>query len=57
MMHCVGRFDNSADNPNNPAPSRPVTFGEQNTSTFMTATNTAMIPPTGAKQGTSTTAF
>lgn len=29
IMRCVGRFDNSADNPNNPDPSRTVTFGEQ----------------------------
>jgi AMP-activated protein kinase-like protein len=29
VMHCLARFDNSADNPNNPDPSRVVTFGEQ----------------------------
>jgi peroxiredoxin len=29
IMRCTGVFDNSTDNPNNPDPSRPVTFGEQ----------------------------
>ncbi|SIO33705.1 Peroxiredoxin [Singulisphaera sp. GP187] len=29
IMRCLARFDNSADNPNNPDPSRVVTFGEQ----------------------------
>jgi peroxiredoxin/mono/diheme cytochrome c family protein len=29
IVRCVGRFDNSADNPNNPDPKRQVTFGEQ----------------------------
>jgi len=29
IMRCVGHFDNSADNPNNPDPTRLVTFGEQ----------------------------
>ena len=28
-MRCVGHFDNSADNPNNPDPNRVVAFGEQ----------------------------
>ncbi len=28
-MRCFARFDNSADNPNNPDPARAVTFGEQ----------------------------
>jgi len=29
VVRCLGRFDNSAANPNNPDPSRVVTFGEQ----------------------------
>jgi peroxiredoxin len=29
VMRCLARFDNSAGNPNNPDPSRVVTFGEQ----------------------------
>ncbi|AGA27978.1 redoxin domain-containing protein [Singulisphaera acidiphila] len=29
VMRCLARFDNSVDNPNNPDPSRLVTFGEQ----------------------------
>jgi hypothetical protein len=29
VVRCLARFDNSADNPNNPDPSRVVTFGEQ----------------------------
>jgi peroxiredoxin len=29
ILHCEGHFDNSADNPNNPNPAKPVTFGEQ----------------------------
>jgi peroxiredoxin len=29
IMRCVGHFDNSAENPNNPDPTRIVTFGEQ----------------------------
>jgi peroxiredoxin len=29
ILHTEARFDNSADNPNNPDPSRAVTFGEQ----------------------------
>jgi len=29
VMRCLARFDNSADNPNNPDPSRFVAFGEQ----------------------------
>ena len=29
VMRCLARFDNSAGNPNNPDPSRDVTFGEQ----------------------------
>ena len=29
IIHCFGRFDNSADNPNNPDSTRVVTFGEQ----------------------------
>jgi len=29
IMRCVGHFDNSAGNPNNPDPTRTVTFGEQ----------------------------
>ena len=29
IMRCVGHFDNSAGNPNNPDPTRIVTFGEQ----------------------------
>jgi peroxiredoxin len=29
IVRCLGRFDNSADNPNNPDPTRRVTFGEQ----------------------------
>ncbi len=29
IMRCVGKFDNSADNPNNADPTRTVTFGEQ----------------------------
>jgi len=29
IMCCVGHFDNSADNPNNPDPTRIVAFGEQ----------------------------
>jgi hypothetical protein len=28
-MRCIGRFDNSANNANNPDPTRSVTFGEQ----------------------------
>lgn len=28
-MHCVGHFDNSADNPNNPDPGETVRWGEQ----------------------------
>ena len=28
-VKCVGTFDNSADNPNNPDPTRAVSFGEQ----------------------------
>jgi hypothetical protein len=29
IMRCIGRFDNSADNANNPDPGRVVGFGEQ----------------------------
>jgi len=29
VIHCVGHFDNSSNNPNNPNPKRNVTFGEQ----------------------------
>jgi peroxiredoxin len=29
IVRCIGHFDNSADNPNNPDPTRIVTFGEQ----------------------------
>ncbi len=29
IIHCIGHFDNSAANPNNPNPKKPVTFGEQ----------------------------
>jgi len=29
IMRCTGHFDNSADNPNNPDPTRAATFGEQ----------------------------
>lgn len=29
IMRCTGHFDNSAENPNNPDPTRTVTFGEQ----------------------------
>ncbi len=29
IVRCVGHFDNSADNPNNPDPTAAVTFGEQ----------------------------
>jgi thiol-disulfide isomerase/thioredoxin len=29
IVRCVGHFDNSVDNPNNPDPTRSVTFGEQ----------------------------
>jgi peroxiredoxin len=29
IVRCMGHFDNSADNPNNPDPTRVVTFGEQ----------------------------
>lgn len=28
-LHCVAHFDNSADNPNNPDPTRPVFWGDQ----------------------------
>jgi hypothetical protein len=28
-IHCVGVFDNSKDNPNNPDPTRDVTWGDQ----------------------------
>jgi peroxiredoxin len=29
IMHCVAHFDNSANNPNNPDPTRAVTWGDQ----------------------------
>jgi hypothetical protein len=29
VVRCIGTFDNSADNPNNPDPTKAVTFGEQ----------------------------
>ena len=29
IMRCIGHFDNSAGNPNNPDPTRTITFGEQ----------------------------
>jgi len=28
-LHCVGHFDNSAKNPNNPDPTKDVTWGDQ----------------------------
>ncbi|WP_435008541.1 redoxin domain-containing protein [Tundrisphaera lichenicola] len=35
VIRCLARFDNSADNPNNPDPSRVVTFGEQTNDEMM----------------------
>ena len=52
MMHCVGRFDNSADNPNNPDPTRLVTFGEQtNDEMFIGYIDVAQRPQRGPARG------
>ena len=35
VIEAVSHYDNSADNPNNPDPTKDVTFGEQSTNEMM----------------------
>jgi hypothetical protein len=44
VVKCTATFDNSADNPNNPDPSRKVTWGQQSFDEMMIGFFTGVRP-------------